>query len=66
MGPRFFNRGKENIRQQLAASKVSFNGAAVFQPRKALQSVASMGAKAELQWGRGFSTAERSSSPFWA
>ena len=60
MGPRFFNRGKH--RPRFVARSVrfsrSFNGAAVFQPRKG--HARRPGQPCErLQWGRGFSTAER-------
>ena len=58
MGPRFFNRGKDWMNSTPVAHASCFNGASVFQPRKARKSRVSPGCRPELQWGLGFSTEE--------
>ena len=66
MGPRFFNRGKTTGTIELWSAMAGFNGAAVFQPRKAAASTPPARCSRPLQWGRGFSTAERTISLiFW-
>ncbi len=64
MGPRSFNRGNTTIANWQLVAVTSFNGAAVFQPRKCRTGCRRKGAGYRLQWGRGLSTAEmRSTSP---
>ena len=58
MGPRFFNRGNWRTTRRRALRVASFNGAAVFQPRKFASPERTMRPLLVLQWGRGFSTAE--------
>ena len=59
MGPRFFNRGKTVPACSRLCGRSRFNGAAVFQPRKASVRWPAAWRGGRLQWGRGFSTAER-------
>ena len=60
MGPRSFNRGNGRPRRP-CNRRLSFNGAAVFQPRKSRHGELP-GVSLQLQWGRGLSTAEIGSS----
>ena len=58
MGPRSFNRGRRIILVFSGGRDVSFNGAAVFQPRKEAFRGRLTSNPDKLQWGRGLSTAE--------
>ncbi len=58
MGPRSFNRGNVAFRGAARPQENSFNGAAVFQPRKSVVEEPGRRFVSELQWGRGLSTAE--------
>ena len=59
MGPHFFKCGKGNVEEYVPESVRRFNGAALFQVRKAMRTTTANTAKAMLQWGRTFSSAER-------
>ena len=59
MGPRFFNRGNSPRASSIPCGATTFNGAAVFQPRKSVTAPSKGSPRSiPLQWGRGFSTAE--------
>jgi len=58
MGPRSFNRGNPVPAKGKAGAMRSFNGAAVFQPRKLRGESYIVHRCQGLQWGRGLSTAE--------
>ena len=58
MGPRSFNRGNPWSGRSRPTAASSFNGAAVFQPRKCAGGEAVNADTRWLQWGRGLSTAE--------
>ena len=59
MGPHFFKCGKVTTAEVRTTVVVSFNGAALFQVRKAQHYPRRSQASYELQWGRTFSSAER-------
>jgi len=58
MGPRSFNRGNRCSSRLSLCPLLSFNGAAVFQPRKFVTLLNGILSELQLQWGRGLSTAE--------
>ena len=58
MGPRFFNRGRAATERSRTTSNSRFNGASVFQPRKAAGQDSQDTRQTRLQWGLGFSTEE--------
>ena len=60
MGPHFFKCGKRSRTKVIIMSKISFNGAALFQVRKGQLSSLTALFTALLQWGRTFSSAESS------
>ena len=62
MGPRFFNRGKRCISEGGRSGICRFNGASVFQPRKAPAYGCVPTCRRSLQWGLGFSTEESSTA----
>ncbi len=59
MGPRLFNRGKLAPPGAGPSAVVAFNGAAVIQPRKREHLRQNEWPNLSLQWGRGYSTAEK-------
>ena len=63
MGPHSFKCGKPTRRTTAASARFHFNGAALFQVRKASSDWRSMHGKQELQWGRTLSSAESFCSP---
>ncbi len=63
MGPRSLDRGERRDPRAPPARRVSFNGAAVFGPRRAPLPKPRLLRNSQLQWGRGLWTAERPSSP---
>ena len=58
MGPHFFKCGKASCADRLTHSEPSFNGAALFQVRKAALLRGDWWHSEKLQWGRTFSSAE--------
>ena len=58
MGPHFFKCGKRPHHIVIDMSKFSFNGAALFQVRKATHPPSPSSTTHWLQWGRTFSSAE--------
>ena len=58
MGPHFFKCGKQSKHCARNSWNSSFNGAALFQVRKATQPTANLTPTELLQWGRTFSSAE--------
>ena len=64
MGPHFFKCGKRSGTNASSVTGFGFNGAALFQVRK-VQVIREQGFRAaSLQWGRTFSSAERSDTFF--
>ena len=59
MGPRLFSRGKDSPSARACRYRSCFNGAAAFQPRKVAIDLGEHRDGDALQWGRGFSAAER-------
>jgi len=62
MGPRLFSRGRKATLASPTLTGTRFNGAAAFQPRKAWDNVEYCVIAILLQWGRGFSAAEGSTT----
>ena len=60
MGPHFFKCGKEKLLQTPLRAIPCFNGAALFQVRKSPLFARSIRKPQTLQWGRTFSSAEKS------
>src|SRR4051812_12774160 len=58
MGPRFLDRGESKVWKTAPHRSASFNGAAVFGPRRAYDFRWNYAGSQPLQWGRGFWTAE--------
>ena len=58
MGPHFFKCGKNPTHPIIAPQPLIFNGAALFQVRKAAAREVMMWGESYLQWGRTFSSAE--------
>ena len=66
MGPHFFKCGKQSRRSRPRNDESGFNGAALFQVRKAINLAGTKSTTGRLQWGRTFSSAERQTDEFTA
>ena len=66
MGPHFFKCGKQSLLAAKRANRFGFNGAALFQVRKTIFTRSQTRKPVWLQWGRTFSSAEKSSLGFQA
>ena len=59
MGPRLLSRGETLLASRTLSRLASFNGAAASQPRRGVSEADNIVVGSVLQWGRGFSAAER-------